>query len=465
DKPPPVEDPFADDGDKPPPVEDPFADDGDKPPPVEDPFADDGDKPPVEDPFADDGDKPPPDTSEDGPTDDPGGRPDGEDSGGSDSDGTGPGDGSPPASAGAGVAGMRAELRDLHEQMAEAADEIEKQRAAFEHQLQKFDYDHTLCDGLHYVQEAWKSMTLAMSAAKKVATASAEVAGKWLTETGVGDLTGAAIDGVGGSSPEAAAARRQVVANAKSASTRSLSRFKLAENALKGLTSYGLERLFRLVCEKYYGPIKGTMTAEVFVDEGRFFAYETRIEGELRLRYQRGSRGEQPVTGEIEGVATGFRLDEDLWRIQPEIKRDVLLRFPYHPVPSLYASSAGTFARVLLSPNYFYIPVRGVINGDRIQIRLLDARQDFEKSSTAVYVLANPSVPFPYVMLQEISHEGAHYILTRALQDDPEFDIVVHRDEEYSEFTEPFQHDAATPDNLVKVRTQVEVRACNPECP
>jgi hypothetical protein len=106
-----------------------------------------------------------------------------------------------------------------------------------------------------------------------------------------------------------------------------------------------------------------------------------------------------------------------------------------------------------------------VIEGNEVKFRFEEARQDFEKSSKSVYVLVNPKVPFPYVLTQDIDHEGGHYILTRALREEPEFDITVHREQGFSEFKQNFQHDASTPDNMIKVRSQVEVRACNPQCP
>ncbi len=379
------------------------------------------------------------------------------------------GSGAGGGSGGEGAGEAREELRQLHEEMGRAADEIEKQQESFEQQLQKLDYDHTLCDGLHYVQQAWDSMTAAMTAAKKLAKAAvssaAKVAADLAKENAASAAAGAALGDLGGSSLPAEAARSQLASAAKAAATGSLSRFKVMENGIKGLVTFDIEIFFRIFCEKYVGPFEGKMTAEVFVDAGRFYAYETNIEGELRLRYEKGTAGAQPVTGEFEGVATSFKLDEDLWRIQPEIKRDTLLRMVFNPLPSYYAGGIGTFARVLLSPNYFYIPIRGVIEGDKARIRLEAARQDFDKSSTAAYVLANLSVPFPYVMVQEIDHEGGHYILTRALREDPELEVVVHSEEQYSEINESFQHDAATPDNMIKVRTEVEVRACNPKCP
>ena len=73
------------------------------------------------------------------------------------------------------------------------------------------------------------------------------------------------------------------------------------------------------------------------------------------------------VATEFEGVATLFKLDEDLWRIQPAIKDDVLLRWTIPPIPSVFAGDVGFFARAALSPNYFYVPVRGIIEGDEIK--------------------------------------------------------------------------------------------------
>jgi hypothetical protein len=366
---------------------------------------------------------------------------------------------------GPGEQRARKQLTDLYEELGRTADEVEKRQRTFRENLEKFDYDHTLCDGLHYIQQAWASMTSAFSLTKKIAEtaagSAAEVAAELSAETSVETVGGS----VGGSGPETDYARDQLLTNAAHQLAGTLDHFDFLETSVEGLMDYGLERMFRLSCEKYVGPISGKMTAEVFADGGRFYAYETEIRGELRLRYERGADGMQPVTGEFEGVATMFNLDEDLWRLQPDIEDDVLLRWVMPPIPSAYASDIGFFARAAVSPNYFYVPVRGIIEGDKLKFQIESARMDFEKSSTAVYVLAHVSVPFPYVLTQDIPHEGSHYILTRALRDEPEFDVTVHRDQAYSEIRRTFQHDASTPDNKIKVRTEVKVQACNPECP
>jgi hypothetical protein len=308
-------------------------------------------------------------------------------------------------------------------------------------------------------------MTIAISTTKKLASLALGKVGKVATDLAVGEGGGSLAGHFGGISPEAALARSQAVSTAKAHATDSLNLFKVLENLSKGLVSYGIEEVFQLVCEKYVGSFEGRMVAEVFVEQGRFYAYETKIEGELRLRYERGAEGTIPLTGEFEGVATSFNLEEDLWRIQPAVKRDVMLRWVMHPLPSVYVESAGTFGRALLSPNYFYVPIHGALQGDTVQLELQPATQDFEKSSTAVYVMVNLSVPFPHVMIQEIPHEGADYILTRALRDEPQFKIVVHRDEGYSEIADTAGRQASTSDNLIRVSTQVELRVCNPKCP
>lgn len=360
------------------------------------------------------------------------------------------------------------ELSAMYEAMARTADEVARQRQAFDEQMARFDYEHTLCDGLQYVQEAWTLMTTALSLGKNLATAFTQGIGRMLvnvaTDTGVGEAQGMS-ESLGGRGPDANLARTELFNQGKEIAAGSWGEFTAASTAAMDVVAWGTERVYRMVCERYVGPFTANMTAEIFDGGELYWTYSTALEGELRLRYERGGGGgAQPVTGEFDGVATGFTVKEDLWKLMPRIRRDILLRWVIPPLPGVYASSFGTFGRAL-TPRSFLVPVRGVIEGDRIRLEIQEARHDFDVDALAVYVLVNLAAPFPYVMTQKLPFQGGGFIISRALQGRPEFDIVVHRDRGYSEVQKDFSREAEGGGGTAKVTWSAHVNACNPECP
>ena len=359
---------------------------------------------------------------------------------------------------------LPSELPDLYSELSQAADTVEQRRIDFERQMARFDYDHTLCDGLHYVREAWSTMTAALSAAKNAVKSIADLARDHMVDTGVkaiGDTIKSADD-----TPMEDLTRDQALSTAKDLATGSFNAFDATASGLQGLVGAGLAEVFSLACVEYVGDFSAYMGADVFEGDQIYWQHQTWLKGKIRIRHEAASGGVAaaiPVTGEIEGVADKFEVQEALYILQPGIERDVLLRWAIAPIGGLFLEDAGFFRP--LTPYAFYIPVHGVLEGDQLKLRIEEATRDYEAAATAVYILVNSAVPFPHVMTQELPYQGGGFIVSRALDGDPEFEIVVHRDAGYSEINKNFKRDATTPGGLAEVKWTAEVRACSPRCP
>lgn len=360
----------------------------------------------------------------------------------------------------------RQELSAMYETLAETADDVARQRQAFEEQMARFDYEHTLCDGLHYVREAWALMSTALSWGKNLATAMTEGIGRMLvniaTDTGVGEAQ--SMTGSGGG-PDADLARTAYFNQGKDLAAGSWGEFQAASNAAMDLIGWGTERVYRMVCEQYVGPFTATMTAEIYDQGELYWKYSTSLEGRLHLRYERGGGGgPQPVTGEFDGVASRFSVEEELWKLQPGIRRDILLRWVIPPLPGYYSAGVGTFGRAL-GPRSFLVPVRGVIEGNQVRLEIQEASHDFDVDALAVYVLVNLAAPFPYVLTQKLPYQGGGFIVSRALEGRPEFEITVHRSPAYSEIDKDFSRESEAGGGTAKITFSAHVQACNPQCP
>lgn len=359
---------------------------------------------------------------------------------------------------------LAAELDDLYGQFSAAADTVEQRRIDFERQMARFDYDHTLCDGLHYVREAWSTMTAALSAAKTLAKSVADIAQDQLIDAGVkaGEDAMKSPD----DSPVEDLTRNQALSLAKDLGTGSFNIYNSTASALQGLVGAGLAEVFSLACVEYLGDFSAYMGADIFEGEQIYWQHQTWLKGKIRVRHENprgGITAAIAVTGEIEGVANKFEVEEALYILQPGIERDVLLRWTIPPVGGLFLDDAGFFRP--LTPYSFYIPLRGVLEGDKLKLRIEEATRDYEAAATAVYILVNPAVPFPHVMTQELAYQDGGFIVSRALDGDPEFDVVVHRDAGYSEIKKDFKRDATTPGGLAEVKWTASVHACSPRCP
>lgn len=345
--------------------------------------------------------------------------------------------------------------------LSDTADEIGDQEEAFQAAIAG-TRGHSLCDALHYTSEALTGaqsiLSLTAGLAEQALEMFTDMTADALTQQlppvqrTVANTT--AIDQVVSRSVDALQGLNEFVDGVR--------------DSVSDLIPFAVDSVFERYCRHYTGTVKGTLKAE-FMENGRkWWAYDTALEGTLNLRYDAADHGASvPVTGEITGVGTAFSARVDFTVLDPRVRRNVLARYVINPVPGIPGVASHFGLAGVFTPKYFHIPVRGLIEGSKVKLQLDDATQDFRDSakSRAVYVLADPALPVPYVLTTELPYQGAHFILTRVMTGTPEFDISVDTALNLSRIQRQFTRHAEMQDGNIKLDFTAEVEACNPECP
>lgn len=232
---------------------------------------------------------------------------------------------------------------------------------------------------------------------------------------------------------------------------------------------YMAQKYFGVYCEKFEGPVRAVFYLEYSEGKRKWLAYDVKLDGMLFLRYQKGSGGPEGirVNGEFEGSATDFTIWEKLDVVEPLARRYAIFHVGIPPMlPSGHVGELGKMGRFLLTPYHFYIPVSGLLKGNKLALKFGEARQDFEGKAKAkiVYVLLEPALPIPYVANVEIPYKGAHYILSRGTRKEPVFTVEVDKAKKISRIKQTFTRKEENPGSWM-ARFKVEIDACNPSCP
>lgn len=245
------------------------------------------------------------------------------------------------------------------------------------------------------------------------------------------------------------------------------------------LVQFAAQKVFGAYCEKFEGPFEGTFHLEYYEGGEKWLAYDVALKGMLFLRYEKGSSPAR-VRGEFEGVADFPALWENFLVVESWAKPYTIARWARRPtlLGDVYLPEAGKLGRAALgmlraNPGYFYVPVEGLVQGDKLSIRFLDANQDYPERAKGkvIYVLVEPSLPIPQVAKVEVTYQGAHYILSRATHQgrgtaDEPFTLPIQIDakRKISFVDEGYTRREEEPGNFL-LQWTLHLRTCNPGCP
>lgn len=254
------------------------------------------------------------------------------------------------------------------------------------------------------------------------------------------------------------------------------------------LAIFAGNRLFELFCQQFQGPVSGSMDVEIYEDGKAWWTYTIEIAGELVLRYPKGAQGNAiALTGEFIGNATKFKSWDNAvpilfpklasgtvfrtMRIEPMAMDDfgVLLRNPLAdtnlPDPNPVTTTieqGGLITRYILTPAFFRVPVRGDLRGDTVRIQLQPAALDFDDRRVKVVQVLLPVLSlWPTVNDYALPYKGAHFILTRAMNDGPA-ELTVKRTGKSMTIERNFKRERKTAEN--KGLYELKIKACNPAC-
>ena len=208
---------------------------------------------------------------------------------------------------------------------------------------------------------------------------------------------------------------------------------------------------FATYCEKFEGPMSGTMSADFFSAAGqKWWKYSFGITGNVVLRYPKNAKGSSiPLSGEFVGKATTFKsVDNAIPVLYPGLAKGTIFKQIYRNEPQVGQA--------------FRVPIRGTLNGDTLRLELQTAAADFEGAVVKVRMALLPVLSMRIqVEDYELPYKGAHHLLLRSMDNGP-LELKVQRAGKmmFIERKLQSQRKAATAHGYY----DVSLKACNPGC-
>lgn len=276
-------------------------------------------------------------------------------------------------------------------------------------------------------------------------------------------------------------------------STKGFDRTLAAGKMVNGVAAYAASRIFEMLCQTFQGPVTGTMTAE-FMREGSqdiWWQYSIGISGQLILRYPKDAKGSViALTGEFVGNAQSIKSwDNAVPVLFPGLAQGTVFRtmriepivmdtFPYvyeknlgvsnnqavpdfNPIKSTI-DQGGLITQFVMTPAFFRVPVKAELSEKSLRLELQKAAVDFDDLRVKVIQIVLPVLSlWPEVIDYALPYKGAHFIMTRAMNDGP-VDFEVTREGETMKITKVFTRERQTSET--KGNYKLTVTACNPGC-
>jgi hypothetical protein len=268
--------------------------------------------------------------------------------------------------------------------------------------------------------------------------------------------------------------------------------FDTALQQTQSVISKNSEAVFDAYCQKFEGPVTGSMDALVTTAGTRWWRYLIQLEGSLVLRYPKKAAGVVQLSGEFRGTATHVDVWENSYAVlfpkllnglgagyvhkvsaavMPGGSSPVKLGFGAN---SLEATSSADFPRHgtdAFGPADFNIPVKGTLDKNSIIITLQPSEHDFEEDvmkMRAKYLVVSPLALVP--VFQEIDfppYKDAHFMLMRAFEGERvEFPITIKPNSmQIAKDFAPKPHGGPVGTQSSATATyKLSVKACNPGC-
>ncbi len=269
--------------------------------------------------------------------------------------------------------------------------------------------------------------------------------------------------------------------------------FNTVLKEVQNVISRNSELVFDAYCQKFEGPVSGTMDADVETGGTRWWRYRIQLDGALTLRYPKGATGAVQLSGEFQGTATHIEVWENSYAVLfPDLLRGIGATYIHkvsaavtpagpHPVKmgfganSPEATSSADFPAQKGTPTFgpadFRIPVKGTIEKNSVVLTLEPATHDFEEDvmkMRAKYLIFSMMTLAPN--FQEIDfppYKNARFMLMRAFEGERvEFPLKINPNSmEISKAFAPPPHGGPIGTRSRATATYtLNVRACNPGC-
>jgi hypothetical protein len=202
------------------------------------------------------------------------------------------------------------------------------------------------------------------------------------------------------------------------------------------LTRLATQRVFARYCEKFAGPVSGTMHGEYLRAGVPWWKFDETLRGKLTLRYPKteSAGGAIHVSGEFVGNITELKAwDDALPVLEPKLSSSGVF-FKRAVLPKVgdfverFLQQQGALVNAY-APGGFSIPVEGDLVDTKMTLSVKPATVDMQDLEAKVlYVVLSPLTLAPVAGRYGINFMPAHHIITRALATDPfEVRVVVDR--------------------------------------
>jgi len=221
--------------------------------------------------------------------------------------------------------------------------------------------------------------------------------------------------------------------------------------------------------------VTGTFRVDATINGGqKFWGYTTKINGKFVLRYAKAQvkpGAAIELTGEIEGNGD-FSAYEDLMAFNSFNRQFVIYRQLFQPVGFGAAGQAGTDPLGKLArhatPAYFRVPITGKLAGDTLTFTVADsAIIDFTEAVKArvLYVVYVSLVP--QTLSTNLPIQNAQFVLSRGVRTTASMPVTsTTKGKQLFKLAEQtFTRKEVVSNGEVTVRWNLQMKACNPECP
>ena len=239
---------------------------------------------------------------------------------------------------------------------------------------------------------------------------------------------------------------------------------------LTDLSRLATERVFARYCEKFAGPIEGSMHGEFLKNGVPWWKFDEALHGTLTLRYPKsGSASAIHVSGEFVGNLTELKAwDNALPVLEPKLsaagifyKRAVLPTVANFAEHFLEHQGAVVTA---FAPGGFSIPVEGDLVDTTMTLSVKPATVDVhDLTAKVLYVVISPLTLAPVAGHYGINFMPAHHIITRALTANPfELRAIVDRTSGVMSITRDFHGTRGSRDATAYGEYSLKVSLKNP---
>jgi hypothetical protein len=227
------------------------------------------------------------------------------------------------------------------------------------------------------------------------------------------------------------------------------------------------QELFAMYCDKFEGPVQGVFVGESYTVSGELFIHYTiKLDGKMVLMHPRNVPANKPVA--VEGYIEGngqFQVGDNPNVIGRLIPGVALFHKVVSPGGIGYWNDFGQGLKGL-APNYFRVPLRGVLSADSIVLRMpmQAAVTDFGESikGRTIWVVIPLGSIIPEVLDSPFPLQKAHPIIERVVRRRPVLKLSTSNGFVIAQGK--FSRDTVNADRTAHVTTTLTLKACRPQC-